>query len=68
MAFDTAPKVPWAQWMTAVPEDAVDLLDRLLDPNPARRYTAEQAMRHPYFSNAPEPTRTNELPDPQGST
>jgi cyclin-dependent kinase 7 len=64
VSFNTAPKIPWEQWMTAVPADALDLLDKLLDLNPATRYTAKQALAHPYFSNAPAPTPIEELPDP----
>ena len=30
------------------PPDAVDLVTKLLVFNPARRLTAEQALRHPY--------------------
>ncbi|XP_062336815.1 cell division cycle 7-related protein kinase isoform X2 [Osmerus eperlanus] len=33
-----------------VPEEAYDLLDRLLDLNPATRITAQQALHHPLFT------------------
>jgi cyclin-dependent kinase 7 len=62
--FNAAPKIPWSQWMTAVPADALDLLDKLLDLNPATRWTATQALAHPYFSNAPKASAASELPDP----
>ena len=33
-----------------VPDSAYDLLDRLLDPYPLKRITAEEALRHPFLS------------------
>ncbi|XP_051944134.1 cell division cycle 7-related protein kinase isoform X1 [Hippocampus zosterae] len=35
----------------AVPDEAYDLLDHLLDLNPASRVTAAQALEHPLFKN-----------------
>lgn len=32
-----------------VPDEAYDLLDKLLDLNPASRITAEEALLHPFF-------------------
>lgn len=37
-------------WDT-VPDEAYDLLDRLLDLNPASRITAEEALLHPFFKD-----------------
>ncbi|XP_054836655.1 cell division cycle 7-related protein kinase [Eublepharis macularius] len=34
-----------------IPDDAYDLLDRLLDLNPATRITAKDALLHPFFKN-----------------
>ncbi|KAG7265793.1 hypothetical protein CRUP_000764 [Coryphaenoides rupestris] len=34
-----------------VPDEAYDLLDRLLDLNPASRITAAEALRHPLFTD-----------------
>lgn len=34
-----------------VPNEAYDLLDQLLDLNPATRVTAAQALQHPLFSD-----------------
>ncbi|XP_036111717.1 cell division cycle 7-related protein kinase isoform X1 [Molossus molossus] len=34
-----------------VPDEAYDLLDRLLDLNPASRITAEEALLHPFFKD-----------------
>ncbi|XP_036207259.1 cell division cycle 7-related protein kinase isoform X4 [Myotis myotis] len=35
----------------SVPDEAYDLLDRLLDLNPASRITAEEALLHPFFKD-----------------
>lgn len=32
-----------------VPDEAYDLLDKLLDLNPATRITAKEALQHPFF-------------------
>ena len=32
-----------------VPDSTYDLMDRLLDPNPLKRITAEAALKHPFF-------------------
>ena len=37
---------PEEQWST-VSEDAKDLIQRLLEPNPTRRFTARQVLSHP---------------------
>ena len=34
-----------------VPDEAYDLLDKLLDLNPASRITAEEALLHPFFKD-----------------
>lgn len=38
-----------------VPDEAYDLLDRLLDLNPATRITAAQALQHPLFTDLEPP-------------
>src|SRR6218665_290041 len=35
-----------------LPTEAYDLLDSLLEPDPDKRSTAEQALKHPFFSDA----------------
>uniref|UniRef100_A0A8C6W736 Cell division cycle 7-related protein kinase n=1 Tax=Nannospalax galili TaxID=1026970 RepID=A0A8C6W736_NANGA len=39
------------QGWDAVPDEAYDLLDKLLDLNPASRITAESALLHPFFKD-----------------
>lgn len=34
-----------------VPDEAYDLLDKLLDLNPATRITAKEALIHPFFKD-----------------
>jgi serine/threonine protein kinase len=38
-----------------LPPDALDLLERLLCLDPRRRIRAQEALRHPFFLNAPAP-------------
>ncbi|KAF1317843.1 Cmgc/cdk/cdk7 protein kinase, partial [Globisporangium splendens] len=56
----TAP--PMSSIFTAASEDALDLLTKLLKFNPAERISATEALKHPYFSNAPAPTPIEKLP------
>lgn len=43
-------------------EAGFDLLSRLLAMDPARRLTAAEALRHPYFSEAPHPIPPSQMP------
>lgn len=47
---------------TAAPEDALDLLSKMLLFDPSKRISAMDALAHPYFVNAPRPTAPAELP------
>ena len=52
---NTAPATEGVEWGAVLPwasEEAVDLLGRLLVYDPARRLSAADAMRHPYFHRA----------------
>jgi len=46
-----SPKVPLARLLPNAKPKALDLLERLLDYNPATRITAQEALRHPYISS-----------------
>ncbi|KAF8561624.1 hypothetical protein P879_04111 [Paragonimus westermani] len=39
------------QYFSAFPDDGIDLLKNLLHLNPDKRFTAAQALAHPYFQN-----------------
>mmetsp|Transcript_18204 Transcript_18204/g.70371 ORF Transcript_18204/g.70371 Transcript_18204/m.70371 type:complete len:403 (+) Transcript_18204:134-1342(+) len=44
------PKVPWSHILPGGNELAFDLLDKMLVINPAKRYTVEQCLAHPYLA------------------
>ena len=44
-----------------LPPDGVDLLQNLLQYNPAKRMSAETAMKHPFFADLPEALRAGGL-------
>ena len=54
------PKVPFQTMFPKVHPLAIDLLEKLLQFDPSQRLSADEALRHPYFttsqaiSNAPE--------------
>jgi serine/threonine protein kinase len=43
------------RWAKSLSSSAKDLLSHLLDTNPARRYTAEQALEHPWVTGKAAP-------------
>ncbi|PRP77656.1 cell cycle related kinase isoform 1 [Planoprotostelium fungivorum] len=53
--FQHTERVPWAKLLPDVPERAVSLLSQLLALDPAKRISADEAMRHPYFFADPPP-------------
>ncbi len=44
----------------------LDLIEHLLVLNPAHRYTARQALSHPYFATDPLPCEPSDLPKIEG--
>jgi len=42
-------------------ELCMDLLEKLLAYNPAKRISAKEAMEHPFFRNAPMPCKPTEI-------
>lgn len=57
---DTTP-IPFDEIFTAAPKDAISLLRSILVLDPNMRFTAEQSLRHPYFSNDPAPTKKEDI-------
>ncbi|KAF9921327.1 hypothetical protein FBU30_008681 [Linnemannia zychae] len=43
-------------------ENGLDLMSKMLTYDPARRITAEEALKHPYFSEAPPPKHPSMFP------
>ncbi|KAG9103573.1 negative regulator of the PHO system [Ceratobasidium sp. 370] len=50
------PKVPWQQVVPKASPQAIDLLERLLQFDPTKRITAQEALMHPYFTTQSGPT------------
>jgi len=50
-------KRSWSSIYPNAEKNALDLLDRLLTFDPAKRITVEEAMRHPYISEYSQPDR-----------
>ena len=52
------PKVPFSHLFPKAHPLAIDLLEKLLKFDPAQRISADEALRHPYFttSHALQPT------------
>ncbi|OQS53482.1 KIN28 [Ecytonucleospora hepatopenaei] len=59
------PKTNLKNIFTAVSEDAIDLLEKMLQINPADRIGIEDALSHEYFSTKPYATLPHLLPKPK---
>lgn len=62
--FQKTAAPPLASVVKGASEDALDLLSRMMQFDPARRVTAEEALKHKYFSSEPLPTPPAQLPRP----
>ena len=49
------PKVPFKKLFPDANEKALDLLDKMLEFNPAKRITVEDALKHPYMADLHNP-------------
>jgi mitogen-activated protein kinase 1/3 len=48
-------KIPWRVMFPQASDSALDLLDRLLAFNPAKRIAVEDALKHPYLAPYHDP-------------
>lgn len=53
---------------STVSDEAVDLLTRMLDPNPRRRITMEELCQHPWMRLKAKASKTNEPSNDESST
>ncbi|ORY94807.1 kinase-like domain-containing protein [Syncephalastrum racemosum] len=60
--FKMFPKVSLRQYFSAAGTDALDLLEKMLVFDPAKRWTAEDCLKHAYFRNSPLATAPDKLP------
>lgn len=60
--FQQRMRTPLSTLFSAVPPDALDLLEGLLVFDPSKRLGCDKAIRHPYFRAGPSPTPLGKLP------
>ena len=61
LIWDDTPAIPFDEIFTATSKDSLSLLRSILALDPNMRFTASQAMNHPYFSNDPPKTPKEKL-------
>ncbi len=61
LQWDETTAIPFDEIFTAAPKDAISLLRSILALDPNMRFSASQALSHPYFSNEPPPTAKGNL-------
>lgn len=47
-------------------DEAIDLIEKMLDYNPKKRITATAALQHSYFTSSPKPCQPSEIPKIEG--
>ncbi|KAL3158807.1 hypothetical protein ABBQ32_011533 [Trebouxia sp. C0010 RCD-2024] len=62
--FQKTEPPPLASIVKGASEDALDLLSKMMQFDPARRISAEDALKHKYFTSEPCPTPPAQLPRP----
>ncbi|KAJ1953143.1 TFIIH complex serine/threonine-protein kinase subunit kin28 [Linderina pennispora] len=62
--YKREPRKPLNALFSAATQDVLDLMGQMLTFDPAKRITAEGALRHAYFTNSPRPTKPAKLPKP----
>ncbi|EIE18761.1 Pkinase-domain-containing protein [Coccomyxa subellipsoidea C-169] len=62
--FQPTPSAPLRNTFRQASEDALALLAQMVTLDPSRRISAEDALSHAYFRNAPQPTPPAQLPKP----
>lgn len=55
MSLPDKPKNPVSSFITYENPLALDLLDKMLEVNPAKRITAEEALKHKYLESLHDP-------------
>ncbi|KAG2375139.1 hypothetical protein C9374_010143 [Naegleria lovaniensis] len=63
--FEPFPKTDFSALFTAASRDAIDLISKLLVFDPNKRITAQQALKHPYFTRGVQPTPKTQIPVPK---
>mmetsp|Transcript_24404 Transcript_24404/g.38383 ORF Transcript_24404/g.38383 Transcript_24404/m.38383 type:complete len:389 (+) Transcript_24404:20-1186(+) len=61
LSFKPVAKTPLSKVIPAAKRDAIDLLEQLLTYDPNKRVSAEQALKHPYLTSAPEPSTHDKI-------
>mmetsp|Transcript_10990 Transcript_10990/g.22409 ORF Transcript_10990/g.22409 Transcript_10990/m.22409 type:complete len:94 (-) Transcript_10990:228-509(-) len=61
LIWEDCPPIPFDEIFTAAPNDALSLLRSIMVLDPNKRFSAEQCLSHPYFTNDPPPTPKEKL-------
>ena len=56
-------KVDWTQLFPNLQDDGMDLLKRLLEYDPEKRISAEEALKHPFLANIHQPEEQDKVVD-----